>query len=70
MIEHTCIFLIVKCINFTKTENQKQDGSEKEVGVGCVCVFVLLVKHLDNKKPFRPLYILKHVLKNNFVLII
>ena len=48
MIEHTCIFLIVKCINFTKTENQKQNGSEKEVGVGCVCVFVLLVKHLDN----------------------
>jgi hypothetical protein len=48
MIEHTCIFLTVKCVNLTKTENQKQNGSEKEVGVGCVCVFVLLVKHLDN----------------------
>ena len=25
-------------------------------------------EQLDNKKPFRPLYIFKHMLKNNFVL--
>ena len=33
----------------------------------CDCSFGEL---LDNKKPFRPLYILKHVLNNNFVLFI
>jgi hypothetical protein len=30
----------------------------------CNCCFGEL---LDNNKPFRPLYIFKHVLKNNFV---
>jgi hypothetical protein len=34
-----------------------------------VCVVVHLVNHLS-KKSFRPLYIFKHVLKNNFVLFI
>ena len=33
----------------------------------CDCSFGEL---LDNKKPFCPLYILKHVLKTNFVLFI
>ena len=28
-----------------------------------VCVVVLLVNHLDNKKAFRPLYIFKQCLK-------
>ena len=35
-----------------------------------VCAVVLLVNHLDNKEPFRHLYIFKHVLKNNFVMFI
>ena len=39
-------------------------------GWGCVCVVVSLVKHVDNKKPFRSFYIFKHVLKNTFVLFI
>ena len=30
----------------------------------CDCCFG---EQLDNKKPFRPLYIFKHMLKNNFV---
>ena len=33
----------------------------------CDCSFG---EPLDNKKPFRPLYIFKHMLKNNFVLFI
>jgi hypothetical protein len=33
----------------------------------CDCCFG---EQLDNKKPFRPLYIFKHMLKNNFVLFI
>jgi hypothetical protein len=32
----------------------------------CDCCFG---EQLDNKKPFRPLYIFKHMLKNNFVLL-
>jgi hypothetical protein len=42
---------------------------ETEVGGDGVCVVVHWVNHL-NEKPFRPLYIFKHVLKNNFVLFI
>jgi hypothetical protein len=38
---------------------------ERERLVVMVCVVVHLVNHL-NKKPFRPLYIFKHVLKNSF----
>ena len=33
----------------------------------CDCCFG---EQLDNKKPFRPLYIFKHMLKNNFILFI
>jgi hypothetical protein len=33
----------------------------------CDCCFG---EQLDNKKPFRPLYIFKHMLKNNFVLFV
>ena len=33
----------------------------------CDCCFG---EQLDNNKPFRPLYILKHMPKNNFVLFI
>ena len=33
----------------------------------CDCCFG---EQLDNKKPFRPLYMFKHILKNNYVLFI
>jgi hypothetical protein len=42
---------------------------ERERLVVMVFVVVHLVNHLS-KKPFRPLYIFKHVLKNKFVLFI
>ena len=44
--------------------------NEREGLVVMVCVVVRLVKHLNDKKPFSPLYIFKHVLKNNFGLFI
>ena len=47
----------------------KKGIREGERLVVMVCVVVHLVNHL-NKKPFRPLYIFKHVLNNNFVLFI
>ena len=31
--------------------------------MGMVCGVTLLMNHVDNKKPFKPLYIFKHVLK-------
>ena len=44
-------------------------GMRERVSGGdvCDCSFDEL---LDNEKPFGPLYIFKHVLKNNFVLFI
>ena len=35
-----------------------------------VCVVVNLVNHLNEKKPFRHLYIFKQMLENNFALFI
>ena len=35
-----------------------------------MCTIVVFGEQLDNKKPVRPLYIFKHMLKNNFVLFI
>ena len=44
-------------------------GMRERVSGGdvCDCCFD---EQLDNKKPFRPLYIFKHMLKNNFALFI
>jgi hypothetical protein len=42
----------------------REDSSDDD---RCDCSFGEL---LDNEKPFGPLYIFKHVLKNNFVLFI
>ena len=44
-------------------------GMRERVSGGdvCDCCFG---EQLDNKKPFRPLYIFKHMLKNYFVLFI
>jgi hypothetical protein len=43
-------------------ELRKELEKERERLVVMVCVVVHLVNHL-NKKPFRPFYIFKHVLK-------
>jgi hypothetical protein len=70
LIQHASIwiFLTLICVNWTRTDNEKKE-CERGVGVE-VCVFVLFVNYLDNKQPFRSLYVFKHVLKNNFVLFI
>jgi hypothetical protein len=50
--------------------NERERERERGGGmVVMVCVVAHLVNHLS-KKPFRPLYIFKHVHKNNFVLFI
>jgi hypothetical protein len=62
----------ISYINMCKLKNRMKKGirgGEREGLVVMVCVVVHLVNHL-NKKPFRPLYIFKRVLKNNFVLFI
>ena len=54
-----------------RLNNNREWRKEWERGVSgddvCDCSFG---EQLDNKKPFRPLYIFKHMLKNNFVLFI
>ena len=42
-------------------------GMRERISGGDVCD-CCLGEQLDNKKPFRPFYIFKHMLKNNFVL--
>ena len=44
-------------------------GMRERVNGGdvCDCCFG---EQLDNKKPFRPLYVFKNMLKNNFVLLL
>jgi hypothetical protein len=49
--------------------NKRRERERERRGAVMVCVVVHLVDHL-NKKPFRPLYIFKHVQKNNCVLFI
>ena len=69
LIEHAClwIFLTLICVNWIRTENEGRNERERETErererlAEMVCVVVHLVNHL-NKKPFRPLYIFKHVL--------
>ena len=67
LIEYACIwiFLTLICVNWRRTENEERNDieREREREVVMVCVVVHLVNHLS-KKPFRPLYIFKHVLKN------
>jgi len=46
--------------NRERRARERESERERERGV-MVCVVVHLVNHL-NKKPFRPLYIFKHVL--------
>ena len=66
---HMNISYINMCKLKKNREWRKELEKEREGLVVMVCVVVHVVNHL-NKKPFRPLYIFKHVLKNNFVLFI
>jgi hypothetical protein len=59
---------IVICVDWTKNSEWRKEWDRGVSGDDeCDCSFVEL---LDNKKPFGPLYIFKHLLKNNFVLFI
>ena len=42
-------------------------GMRERVSGDDVCDCCCFGEQLDNKKPFRPLYIFKHMLKNNKV---
>ena len=70
LIEHAClwIFLTLICVNWIRTENEERN--EREEVVVMMCVVVNLVNHLNEKKPFRHLYIFKQMLENNFALFI
>jgi hypothetical protein len=63
LIEHAClwIFPTLICVNWIRTENEERN--EREELVVMVCVIVNLVNHLNEKKPFRPLYIFNKCLK-------
>ena len=63
LIEHACIYILLTliCVDWTKTENEERNDRERVSGGDvCDCCFG---EQLDNKKPCRPLYIFKHMLK-------
>ena len=71
LIEHACIYIYIFYINMCKLSKNRGWRKEWERWVSgdtvCDCSFGELP---DNKKPFWPLYIFKHVLENKFVLLI
>jgi hypothetical protein len=59
----------INMCKLNKNRERRKEWEREEVVV-MVCVVVNLVNHLNEKKPFRPLYIFKQMLENNFVLFI
>jgi len=57
-------------LNYYVLNKNREWRKEWERWVGGDGVVVHWVNHLDDKKPFRPLYILKHLLKNDFMVFI
>jgi len=58
----------IKMSEFNKNMENGDKNEREKLVVVVIDVVVLFV--LSNKKPFGPIYIFKHVLKNNFVLFI
>lgn len=58
----------IKMFEFNKNMENGDKNEREKLVVVVIDVVVLFV--LSNKKPFGPIYIFKHVLKNNFVLFI
>jgi hypothetical protein len=73
LFDRACMHMNISYINMCKLKKNRERRNERERErerlVVMVCVVVHLVNHLS-KNPFRPLYIFKHVHKNNFVLFI
>jgi len=63
------MYINISYIYMCKLNRMKRGTREMEVVGDGVCD-CSLGELLNNKKPFRPVYIFKHVLKNNFVLFI
>ena len=61
------MYINISYINICRlNKNRMKKGGRGRVSGDDVCD-CSLGELLDNKTPFRPLYIFKHVLKNNFV---